>query len=78
MVRKSNTTIMRHQNDKQIKATSSLSPFTVKMIEKLEWTPSNAQQNIEQLQNPKIGVIILFLLFFVIGYFISEHTKNKY
>ena len=26
------------------------------MIAKLEWTQSNAQQNIEQLQNPTIGV----------------------
>ena len=26
------------------------------MIAKLEWTQSNAQQNIEQLQNPKMGV----------------------
>ena len=32
------------------KAISSL--FTIEMIEKLEWTQSNAQQNIEQLQNP--------------------------
>ena len=26
------------------------------MIAKLEWTDSNAQQNIEQLQNPTMGV----------------------
>ena len=26
------------------------------MIAKLEWTQSNAQQNIEQLQNPTMGV----------------------
>ena len=28
------------------------------MIAKLEWTQSNAQQNIEQLQNPTTGVTI--------------------
>ena len=28
------------------------------MIAKLDWTQSNAQQNIEQLQNPKMGEII--------------------
>ena len=33
--------------DEQSKATSSL--FPIKMIEKLEWTQSNAQQNREQL-----------------------------
>ena len=38
------------------KATSSL--FLIKMIAKLEWTQSNAQQNIEQLQNPTMGVTI--------------------
>ena len=48
IVRKSHTTIMRHQGDKQSKATSL---FPIKMIAKLEWTQSNAQQNIEQLQN---------------------------
>ena len=46
IVRKSNTTLMRHQEDKRSKATSSL--FSIKMIAKLEWTKSNAQQNIEQ------------------------------
>ena len=35
------------------KATNSLS--LVKMIAKLEWTQSNAQQNIEQLHNPTVG-----------------------
>ena len=30
----------------------------MEMIVKLEWTQSNAQQNIEQLQNPKMGVTI--------------------
>ena len=46
IVGKSHNTIMRHQEDIQIKATSSL--FPIKMIAKLEWTQSNAQQNIEQ------------------------------
>ena len=45
---------------KKSKATSSLSLslFPIKMIAKLEWTQSNAQQNIEQLQNPTTGVTI--------------------
>ena len=43
------TTITRHQEDKQSKQTSSL--FLIEMIAKLEWTQSNAQLNIEQLQN---------------------------
>ena len=43
---KSHTAITRHQDDKQSKATSSL--FPIEMIEKPEWTQSNAQQNIEQ------------------------------
>ena len=47
---------MRHQKDKQSKATSS--PFPIMMIAKLEWTQSNAQQNIEQLKNPTMGVPI--------------------
>ena len=37
-----------------IKATGSL--FPIKMIARLEWTKSNTQQNIEQLQNPTMGV----------------------
>ena len=28
------------------------------MIAKLEWTQSNTQQNIDQLQNPSMGVTI--------------------
>ena len=32
--------------------------FPIEMIAKLEWTQSNAQQNIEQLQNPTMGVTI--------------------
>ena len=47
---------MRHQEDKLSKATSSL--FPIKMIAKLEWTQSSAQQNIEQLQNHTMGVTI--------------------
>ena len=39
---------------KQSKASSSL--FPIEMIANLEWTQSNAQQNIEQLQNPTMGV----------------------
>ena len=46
----------RHQEDKQSKATSSL--LTNKMIARLEWTQSNAQQNKEQLQNLTMGVTI--------------------
>ena len=53
---KSQTTITRHQDDKLNKATNSL--FSFKMIVKLEWTQSNAQQNLEQLQNPTMGVTI--------------------
>ena len=26
------------------------------MVAKLQWTPSNTQQNIEQIQNPTMGV----------------------
>ena len=55
-MRKSLTTITRHQEDKQSKATSSL--FPIKMIAKLEWTQSNTQQNIEQLQTPTMEVTI--------------------
>ena len=47
---KIHTTITRHQEDKLSKATSYLLP--IKIIAKLEWTQSNAQQNIEHLQNP--------------------------
>ena len=54
-MRKSHTTITRHQEDKQGKATSSL--FT-KMISKQELTQSNAQQKVEQLQNHTMGVTI--------------------
>ena len=47
---------MRHQEDKLSKATSSL--FPIKIIAILEWTQSNVQQNIEQLQTPTMGVTI--------------------
>ena len=50
---KSHTTITRHLEDKQSKATSSL--FPIKVIAKLEWTQSHAQQNIEQPQNHTMG-----------------------
>ena len=48
--------IMRHQEDKLSKATSSL--FPMKMIAKLEWTYSNVHQNIEQLKTPTMEVTI--------------------
>ena len=54
--RKSHYTITRHQEDKISKAASSL--FPIKMIAILEWTYSNVQQNIEQLQTPTMGVTI--------------------
>ena len=54
--RKSCSTITRHQEDKLSKATSPL--FPIKMIAILEWTKSNVQQNIEQLQTPTMGVTI--------------------
>ena len=47
---------MRQQEDKQSIATSSLVP--IEMIAKLELTQSNAQQNIEQLQNPTKGATL--------------------
>ena len=54
--RKSHSTITRHQEDKPSKATSPL--FPIKMIAILEWTQSNVQQNIEQLQTPTMGATI--------------------
>ena len=50
-------TVTRHQEEKKIKATSSL--FPIKTIAKLQWTQSSAQQNIGQLQYPTIGVTII-------------------
>ena len=52
----SHTTITRHQEDKQSKATSP--SFLIEMTAKLEWTQCNVQQNIEQLQNPTLVVTI--------------------
>ena len=49
-------TIIGHQEVKQRKATRSL--FLIEMIAKLEWTPKKRTTNIEQLQNPTIGVTI--------------------
>ena len=49
-------TITRHKEDKQSKASSYL--FPIKMITKLESTQSNAQQNMEQTQNPTMGASI--------------------
>ena len=48
---------MRHWEDKLSKATSSLSR-PINMIAKLEWAQSNAQQIVEQLQNPTLVVMI--------------------
>ena len=45
-----------HQEDYQSKATNSI--FPIKMIAKPELKQSNAQYNIEQLQNPTMGVTI--------------------
>ena len=45
--RKNHTTITRHQEDKLSKATSSL--FPIKMMAKVKWTYSNAQQNNHRL-----------------------------
>ena len=56
IARKSHSTITRHQEDKLSKVTSSF--FPIKMIAILEWTQSNVQQSIEQLQTPTIGVTI--------------------
>ena len=62
---KNHTTITRHQQDKPSKSTSSLCPF--KMIAKLEWTYSNVQQNlqnIQQLQTLTMGVrsTVIFII----------------
>ena len=54
--RKSRSTIKRHQEDKLSKAISS--HFPIKMIAILEWTLSNVQQNMEQLQTPTMGLTI--------------------
>ena len=43
---------------RQTKQSNQLSLFPIEMIAKLEWTQSYAQQNIEQLQNPRMGITI--------------------
>ena len=53
-MRNSHTPITRDQEDKAKQPTL----FPIEMIAKLEWTQSNAQQNIEQLQNLTMGVTI--------------------
>ena len=56
---KSKTTITRHQEDKQSKQSKETSSvLSIEMIAKLEWTQSNVQQNVEQLQNSTMGVTI--------------------
>ena len=52
-----------HNNHKTLGRQTSakqqaLSLFPIKMIAKLEWTRSNAQQNIEQLQTTTMGATI--------------------
>ena len=42
----------------QIKQSNQLSLFPIKMIAILEWTQSNVQQKIEQLQTPTMRVTI--------------------
>ena len=54
--RKSHTTITRHQEDKLNKQPALSSP--IKMIAKLKWTWSNAQQKLEQLKTPTMAVTI--------------------
>ena len=39
-------------------ASKATSPFPINTLAKLEWPQSNAQQNIEQLQNPTMGATI--------------------
>ena len=55
-MRKSHKTITRPHEDNLSIATGSL--FPINMIAKLEWTQSNTEQNIEQLQNPTMGEAI--------------------
>ena len=43
---------------RQTKQRNQLFLFPIEMISKLEWTQSNAQQNTEQLLNPKMGVTL--------------------
>ena len=53
---KRHPTITRHQETNYYYSKATGSIFPIKMIAKLEWTQSNAQQNIEQLQTPTIRV----------------------
>ena len=57
MVSRGNAT-QKSGGTRQAKQSIQLSLFPINMVAKLEWTQSNAQQNIEQLQNPTIGVTI--------------------
>ena len=43
---------------RQTKQSNQLSHFPIEMIAKLGWTQRNAQQNIEQIQNPIMGATI--------------------
>ena len=51
---------------RQTKESNQLSLLPIKMVSNLEWTQSNAQQYIEQPQNPTMGVAIN-----------NESTANK-
>ena len=46
----------------ETKKKATISLFPIKMIAKQEWTLSNAQQNIEHLQNLEMGVTISITL----------------
>ena len=46
------------------------------MIAKLEWTQSNAQQNIEQLQNPTMGVKFEYLPYMVMATILSFYLDH--
>ena len=46
------------QDTRKTKKQKNSSFWSVEMIAILEWTQSEAQQNIEQLQNPTMGVTI--------------------
>ena len=74
--RRSHTCITRHQEDKLSKATCSL--FAIKMIAKLEWTLSNVQQNIEQLQTPTILPNLLQNVVFLMQVLEYQEKCQKY
>ena len=47
------------QQSRDTRKSKAIGPlFPIEMIAKLEWTQSNVQQNVEQLQNPTVGVTI--------------------